>query len=399
MEAAHASEPATLSIGPSDTGRRLTRAVFGLAGLGMLLAFAGLLWDHAWHTTTALDEFWSPPHVVLYAGLALVMLTSLSIFVKPVRDSLGGGLVLRVPFLSFPVPAPLLLLAVGTLVAILSGMMDQKWHESLRGAESFYSLPHNFIIMGAIVAALGLRAGATVLRGGRAERSTWAVPVFTAAFLIVFMRLFSSFGDTRAEYLARLENPALAADPNWVALQQAYLSYDVLADSVLLAPVMLVAALVTPLAYAEGLTGRRWTATRAAAVFGVQLAAVDAIAVAAGYRPLWTSPAVFFVLPAALAADLSAPRFTDRPWARWVIAALVFTGAHGVLYGYHAAGVAFAAVGGALAWRSGSFIADFVDRPTPRRLAWGLLLMGLVFPVALGGLDVLLRFGTYYWLF
>lgn len=383
---------------PAATGRRLTRAVFGVAGLGMLFAFAGLIWDHAWHTTTALDAFWSPPHVLLYSGLALVMLTSLSIFVRSVRESLSGGLVLRVPFLSFPVPAPLLLLAVGTLAAVLTGMVDQKWHEVLKSAESFYSAPHNFIIVGAMIAAFGIRSGATVLRAGREERNPWAVPALTAAFVVVFMRLFSSFGDTRAEYEARLLNQVLAADPNWVALHRAYLDYNVVADNTLLAPLVLVAALVTPLAYAEGLTGKRWTATRTAAIFAAQLAAMDGIVMAMGFRPLWTSPAVFFILPAALAADLVALRF-PRPDLRWVVAALVFTGAHGALYGFHPAGVALAAVGGLLAGLSGKALSDFVDRPTAQRLGWGVLLFGILFPVLLGGLDILLRYGTYYWLF
>jgi hypothetical protein len=364
----------------------------------MALAFFGLIWDHAWHTTTALDAFWSPPHVLLYSGLALVMLTSLSIFLKPVRDSLSGSLGVRVPFLSFPVPAPLLLLASGTLVALLTGMVDQKWHEVLKSAESFYSAPHNFIIVWAMVAAFGLRSGATVLRGGRDERSAWAVPALTAAFVLVFMRIFSSFGDTRAEYEARLLNPVLSADPNWVALHRAYLDLDIVADNTLLAPLVLVVALVTPLAYAEGLTGRRWTATRTAGIFAAQLALMDLAVMAAGYRPLWTSPAVFFVLPAALAADLAAPKL-PRAGLRWVVAALVFTGAHGALYGFHLAGVALAAAGGWLAGLSGRGLSDMVDRPTPRRLGWGLLLFGLLFPVLLGGLDILLRYGTYYWLF
>lgn len=373
----------------------MARAVFGVAGLGMLLAFVGLIWDHAFHTVTILDAFWSPPHILLYSGLALAMLTSLSIFLRPVRDSLSGGLQVRVPFLSFPVPAPLLILGGGTLVAVFSGMMDQKWHEALGVAESFYSLPHNFIIMGAVIAAFGLRSGATVLRGGRGERSVWAVPALTAAFLVVFMRLFSSFGDTRAEYQARIADPVLGAIPGWAAAHQRYIDWGFLADNALLAPVMVVAALITPLAYAEGLTGKRWTATRTAAVFAAQLAAMDGLVMAAGYRPLWTSPAVFFVVPAALAADLAAPRL---PKFRWAAAALVFTGAHGALYGFHPAGVALAAAGGWLAGLSGCGIADFVDRPTPRRLGWGLLLMGVVFPVLLGGLDILLRYGTFYWL-
>lgn len=383
---------------PAAAGRRLTRIVFSVAGLGMALAFFGLIWDHAWHTTTPLDAFWSPPHILLYSGLALVMVTSLSIFVRPVRESLSGGLVLRVPFLSFPVPAPLLLLGAGTLVAVLTGMVDQKWHEALKSAESFYSAPHNFIITGAMVAAFGVRSGATVLRAGREERSAWGVPILTAAFVVVFMRLFASFGDTRAEYGARLLNPVLTVDPNWTALQHAYLDTNILADNTLLAPLVLVAALMTPLAYAEGLTGKRWTATRTAGVFAGMLAAMDGIVMTMGFRPLWTSPAVFFVLPAALAADLAAPRL-PRPDLRWVVAALVFTGAHGALYGFNPAGVALAAAGGWLAGLAGRALSDVVDRPTPRKLGWGLLVFAVLFPVLLGGLDILLRYGKYYWLF
>lgn len=394
-------------------GRRLTQGLLAAVSLGAGLAFAGFIWDHGWHQTLPFDQFWSPPHLLLYSGLTLVILTNLGLFYAPVRQSLAGGLVLRVPFLAFRVPASFALLAVGSLAAILSGMMDQKWHEALRGGESFYSLPHNSILLGAVVAALGIRQAAVVLRGRKAgdpgdpawvrrfekpEADRWLVPVLASALMVVSLRLVSSFGDTRAWVGTLMADPRLSTDVAGNALRQRYLDLNLLADNSLLAPLMLVLALVTLPAYARGLVGGRWAATRTAVAFALLLLALEGLVRFGGMNLLWSSPAVYMVVPAAAAADLAAPYLGRHPGLGWALAGVVFAAGHGALYGLHPAGVALAAVGGWFAGLMGRGLADFVERPTPRAVGLGLLLMVVVVPVLLGGLDILVRYGKFYWL-
>lgn len=399
--------------GAAISGLRHTQYLLLLASLGTVLAFAGFIWDHGWHQTLPFDKFWSPPHILLYSGLSLIILTNLGLFHAPVRESLAGGLMLRIPFLAFRVPAPLLLLAVGSLAAILSGMMDQKWHEALRGGESFYSLPHDSILLGAVVAAFGLRQATVALRarkpGGSEgpawlrrledpEADRWLVPLLASALMVVSLRLVSSFGDTRAWVQTLMADPRLSTDVAGNALRQRYLDLNLLADDTLLAPLMLVLALVTLLAYSRGLAGRRWAATSTAVAFALLLLALEGLVRLGGMNLLWSSPAVYMVVPAALAADLAAPRLRPRPGLAWTLAGAVFAVGHGALYGFNPGGIALAAAGGGLAGLLGRSLTGFVERPTPRSVGLGLLLMVVVVPALLGGLDILVRYGTFYWL-
>src|SRR4051812_48789169 len=48
-----------------------------LALCAAALAFAGGVWDVSWHRTVGRDTFWSPPHLLLYAGVGLGLLAGL----------------------------------------------------------------------------------------------------------------------------------------------------------------------------------------------------------------------------------------------------------------------------------------------------------------------------------
>ena len=63
----------------SDT--TLERARFGAAAgflVGVFLSFLGFCWDIQWHTDVGPDTFFTAPHLVLYAGVAIAGLTSLA---------------------------------------------------------------------------------------------------------------------------------------------------------------------------------------------------------------------------------------------------------------------------------------------------------------------------------
>lgn len=384
----------------ADTATAAARAgtlaplLLAVASAGLALAFGGLYWDGVWHTTRPFEEFWSPPHLVLYAGLALVLVLNLAIFHAPFREAFGTTSV-KVPFLNFGIPSPLLLLAAGSLMAIFSGMVDQKWHEALKGGESAYSLPHNFTILGGILAALGIASGFLALRQRRGrEIQAWAVAVFAAVLVMVFYRLTYSFAESRAGVERALLDPLLSTDPNAVALRQRYLETNLLADNTLIAPIFLVAAAVTPLALARALTGDKWAATRAGLVFAGVGIALNLFFVAQGYKPVRSSPVALAVLPAGIAADLAFRFLAKNKRAEdlsWFAATATYLAGYGALFGLHPAGVALALGGGWLSGFMGRGLAAITATPRPRAVGWALLWMGLVIPVAFSGLDFYLR--------
>lgn len=137
---------------------RAARLVLDLAAVGLVVAGLGLAWDGSWHFTFPFEGFWSPPHKVLYAGVALAVAANLGTFLPRVRRAFAGPAI-RVPALSFEVPVPLVLLAAGSLMMLMGGMIDSRWHEILKGSEGYYSIPHNITIIGGIVMGLAMASG------------------------------------------------------------------------------------------------------------------------------------------------------------------------------------------------------------------------------------------------
>lgn len=389
-----AADAATAAAPRTGTGPSIASLLLTVATIGLALAFGGLYWDGVWHTTFPFEEFWSPPHLVLYAGLSLVLLINLAIFYPPFREAFGGTS-LRVPFVSFELSAPLVLLAAGSLMAIFSGMVDQKWHETLKGGESAYSLPHNFTILGGMLAALGIFSAFLLLqrKAGKTVHK-WAVAVFAAVLVMVMYRLTYSFAEDRGGVLRAMSNPLLASDPQAQALRQRYLDTNLLADNTVIAPVFLVVAALMPLAFARKLAGDRWAGTRAVLVFAGVGLALAALFWAQGYRPVRSTPVALAVVPAGVAADLALRFLSKNKRAEdlsWLVATAVYLAGYGALYGLHPAGVALALGGGWLAGFMGRRLAGVTVNATPRAVGWALLWMGLVIPAALSGLDFYLR--------
>lgn len=118
----------------------------GLAALG--LALFGTYWDDAWHTDIGRDTFWSPPHILLYAGIAIagasIGLRALLTFWA--HRSLGAlrkerGLVLSL---------------TGVAATLASAPIDEIWH-ALYGRDAVaWSPPHLLGLIGVLLTVGGI---------------------------------------------------------------------------------------------------------------------------------------------------------------------------------------------------------------------------------------------------
>jgi hypothetical protein len=389
------------------------RAVLILSALGFAVALGGLWWDGAWHRTFPFEEFWSPPHLVLYAGVLVALAAASGALLEPVRRAFDGP-AFPLPPLSVRFPVGLLLLALGTLMALFSGMVDSVWHESLKGGESAYSLPHNMTISGGLLAALGILSGALLLRDKtRLDRRVlgFGVLAFGAGLSAGLIRYVGSFAVTRADYIASLSNPALQADLQALALRRTTLEWNWTADNPLWAPLALTLALATALAMAQALRPRRWSATLSLALLLGGLLAFTAAILAVGQNPSYRFT-LAFGLPLALLADFGEWRWASSrapeteaplPFRRglllWAAAGLSLGLLHNSFYGWSLPGLLLATGGGALGFAAGRGLVRLILRPSPAVLVAGLLLLAVALPVAAGGLDIWVRYGSYWWLF
>lgn len=111
-------------------------------GLGAgWFGFPGLLWDVAWHRTIGRDSFLSPPHVLMYAGVAANGLVSGWAVVCGRRSG---------------APVGFLLSGAGFGLAIGGAVLDEWWHANVGKDVNLWSPPHLVGLAGAALIALGL---------------------------------------------------------------------------------------------------------------------------------------------------------------------------------------------------------------------------------------------------
>lgn len=164
--AAPAGPPASATSGLPAL---LPQVVAFAAGLGGLLLTGGASWDASWHrrygTQIVLDDFFWPPHLVIYGSMALT--GGFSVLAAWVALRGSGGLRRRVR--AMPVVG-----VVGLVAAYLglSGPSDLVWHRAYGKDISAWSLPH--LILATLTALVVLCGAAVVV--DPTSRLRWAGP-------------------------------------------------------------------------------------------------------------------------------------------------------------------------------------------------------------------------------
>ena len=104
--------------------------------------FPGLLWDVAWHRTIGRDSFLSPPHVLMYTGVA--------------ANGLVSAWALAWGRRRYGAPAALSLSGAGFLLAVAGAALDEWWHVNVGKDVNLWSPPHLVGLAGTVLIALGL---------------------------------------------------------------------------------------------------------------------------------------------------------------------------------------------------------------------------------------------------
>jgi hypothetical protein len=109
----------------------------------LVVASAGLAWDIAWHTFIGRDSFLTPPHAVLYGGVAAAGATA---FAGLLLLRLRGG----------AIPLGLLVTGFGILTLVVSAPLDNYWHELYGLDVTLWAPFHVMGLIGGLVAILGV---------------------------------------------------------------------------------------------------------------------------------------------------------------------------------------------------------------------------------------------------
>jgi hypothetical protein len=247
---------------------------------GGVAAIFGLYWDDAWHTDVGRDTFFSRPHLLLYAGVS-VLLVTFALWTWQ-RYRAEGWAVLRDPTLVLPL--------VGATVTLAAAPVDEVWHALFGRDAVTWSPPHMVAVAGMAAFAAGLFLLTT---RSKADPSRF-VPAVVGAFLIAAL----------VTVVMEFETDV----PQFPVVT--YL------------PVKL-AALTFAFGLIRRVSARPWAATEAAAVYMVLRLAVVGFLTVLGH----SLPTVMPTVVAAWAFELA----LRRGGSRWVVAwvtTLVTVGSH-----------------------------------------------------------------------
>jgi hypothetical protein len=113
---------------------------------GGIAAILGLYWDDAWHTDVGRDGFLSPPHLLLYAGVAVLLVVAVAWSLPRWRAE--GPKVWRDPAVLLPL--------LGAGVTLGAAPIDELWHQLFGRDAVVWSPPHLVAVAGMFAFAAGL---------------------------------------------------------------------------------------------------------------------------------------------------------------------------------------------------------------------------------------------------
>lgn len=373
--------------------RRLYLAlVFFLLGVSV-----GAAWDRRWHAANIFDTFYSPPHVFIYACVALTMATTASLVLTPrLRRAFGDGI--RLPLLPFPVPPPLLLLAGGLAVMGLAGALDDMWHTAFGLDETNWSMPHAMLGWGiflTFVAFAGCRLALVPVK----PISTFGL--FSFGFILLGASVNILLGpvgnnNTPETVAALAQVGTLPLQPSAQHTFRIYLDWNLDRTN----PVM---PLLGGVAAGVGLALTRAFTRRASVFLAVALAAsvLTLVSERALVRALdiGGGPAAWLplpILPSAAVYLLATGRGAGEAWS-WVAAGVTFGLLSLAVWGHGGWWVATALAAGpamAAGARAGGGVWRVLQAPDRATLAWFVPAVGLGLPALTGAVDLYLRFNT-----
>jgi hypothetical protein len=363
----------------ADDARRLLWLSFAffVAGVGI-----GVGWDRRWHATHPFEDFFSPPHLVIYTNVLLAAAVAVYVtFNKRLRAVFGHGETL--PLFSFRVPGPLMLLGVGFVTIGLGGLCDGVWHTLFGLDETGWSLPHAMLGHGIMLVTLGFVATRVVLPG----RLTWFATgllgfvLLTISLDLIGGPILRNPPPNALRAVAAL--PVLANDAAYQHTSRIYLTWNLDRTNWLYLPLIAFGA-GFGLRLLQRLSGPRDRWLVVVAAIGLMLAAVDGEA--RGWGRLLLVPPFF---PAAAGFAVLRVAGVRGRWA-WLgagwgacLVSLVFV--PNVALAIACAPLAVLGAG------LGTRILDVVDTPRRQAVVLMWLVIGVAMPVASGALDLYLR--------
>src|SRR5919109_3191015 len=164
-------------------------AVYLAISIGAALQISGSNWDIIWHGVGNVETFFTPPHSVIYSGVALAIGSIiLGIILCTLFEQKNGSksILLFSLLRSSIIPFPLKLAVIGSLLQLTAGPFDFWWHNQF-GFDGLLSPPHSVLATGMLMVALGALLGVYTLKREENNTSVFSNLCISVAFAVFSM--------------------------------------------------------------------------------------------------------------------------------------------------------------------------------------------------------------------
>lgn len=145
----------------SPAERKLRRISIWLMVFFLFQGGLGAVWDREWHAYVGRDQFWTPPHTLIYSCVAGVGLTAFAlVLIETFRYRRGvaganDSSMARVLWF-FHAPLGFIITGFGALLALIAAPLDNYWHE-LYGIDITLWAPfHMMGVTGGVIGIVGM---------------------------------------------------------------------------------------------------------------------------------------------------------------------------------------------------------------------------------------------------
>jgi hypothetical protein len=163
---------------------RLRLRVFFAVALVKLFNFIGGAWDIQWHVLIGRDSLWIPPHMlVMFAFTTGLLITLVLIGYETLLASDGQAQPHSLKVGPFSGPPAAFGICLGYLFALISGGLDELWHETFGIDATLWSPPHLLIMLSTVVVDFSLILGIAASARRLGYGFNWKSPLFWGLIL------------------------------------------------------------------------------------------------------------------------------------------------------------------------------------------------------------------------
>jgi hypothetical protein len=181
------------STGKYSSVIRISPIIYFLISIGVSLQISGSNWDIVWHGIGNVETFFTPPHSVIYSGVALAIGSVIGGIIQAAfKIQQQKKNIMWLVLLPSSLPLSLKLAAIGCILQLTAGPFDFLWHTQF-GFDGLLSPPHSVLAVGMLTTALGALIGIYSQRSNHSSRkinNTSSSSLFSKLSLIVGFAVF-----------------------------------------------------------------------------------------------------------------------------------------------------------------------------------------------------------------